>query len=518
MYITTKQRLIFLIFISLTFFVMALIGLLKYLDNIDKPTPSDQVDRPESLIYANKESRLISDGGLEDEIFLQYSRTNPFQQLKNSRQFQQARNYAIKQNDSEYCADPETLIYLNNQKIGNNESYTIAVASPVGGSQGNESNNSAIEMLRGVAQAQDEINSNKINGKFLRVLIASDKVKEQTQDIAQSLVSDKKVLGVVGHDSSNSTIAANEIYSNVKYGEDRIVSISSSSTSMYINPQGNNQYFFRTVPNNKAEATVLADYMLNKLKIVKAAIIWDENDKYSESLKEEFEKIMKAKGAEPPLAFQKRDIKDKNFSQNVFDQKVRAFILTINVDSIKDSFAPIIIDGKAQRFYYLAGDAVYGGESNLIERFQNMVIAVAWHQSDSENSQKSKKFLEKANQLWCQKQNDKNEKVTWRTATAYDATKLFIAALKETSNNFATPTRQSIQQYLQKYKSTSSASLIFNEAVTGDHVSFTKEGDISFIRNNQLTSEPQLVRICQIPGKNYTYKLNKPNWNGDTCS
>src|SRR4028118_1545469 len=47
--------------------------------------------------------------------------------------------------------DPEALIYLNNARIGNQKSYTIAAAVPIGSDV-----NSATEILRGVAQAQNE--------------------------------------------------------------------------------------------------------------------------------------------------------------------------------------------------------------------------------------------------------------------------------------------------------------------------------------------------------------------------
>jgi predicted Ser/Thr protein kinase len=50
-------------------------------------------------------------------------------------------------------SDPETLIYLNNARIGTEKSYTIAAAVPLGDTFG-----SALEILRGVAKAQDDVN------------------------------------------------------------------------------------------------------------------------------------------------------------------------------------------------------------------------------------------------------------------------------------------------------------------------------------------------------------------------
>ncbi|HEY9618411.1 MAG TPA: bifunctional serine/threonine-protein kinase/ABC transporter substrate-binding protein, partial [Microcoleaceae cyanobacterium] len=67
-------------------------------------------------------------------------------------------------------SDPETLIYLNNARIGQAKSYTIAVAVPIGNTL-----NAALEILRGVAQAQDEVNrAGGIQGVPLKVAIAND--------------------------------------------------------------------------------------------------------------------------------------------------------------------------------------------------------------------------------------------------------------------------------------------------------------------------------------------------------
>ncbi|MGA9378041.1 MAG: bifunctional serine/threonine-protein kinase/ABC transporter substrate-binding protein, partial [Phormidium sp.] len=67
-------------------------------------------------------------------------------------------------------SDPETLIYLNNALIGNARAYSIAVVVPLV-----TSSQSALEMLRGVAQAQSEINAaGGIKGIPLKVGIAHD--------------------------------------------------------------------------------------------------------------------------------------------------------------------------------------------------------------------------------------------------------------------------------------------------------------------------------------------------------
>ena len=67
--------------------------------------------------------------------------------------------------------DPEALIYANNAIAASQKNaLSIGVSVPIGGNL-----NVAKEILRGVAQAQQEINQKGgINGRFIKVAIAND--------------------------------------------------------------------------------------------------------------------------------------------------------------------------------------------------------------------------------------------------------------------------------------------------------------------------------------------------------
>ncbi|MFM6611019.1 MAG: ABC transporter substrate-binding protein, partial [Dolichospermum sp.] len=58
----------------------------------------------------------------------------------------------------------------------------------------------AERVLRGVAQAQDQFNRNKgLTGRLLEIVIANDNDDpKQAQQIAQQLVKDDSILGVIG--------------------------------------------------------------------------------------------------------------------------------------------------------------------------------------------------------------------------------------------------------------------------------------------------------------------------------
>ncbi|MGL5075126.1 MAG: ABC transporter substrate-binding protein, partial [Waterburya sp.] len=108
-----------------------------------------------------------------------------------------------------YSNDPETLIYYNNSLIvGENETITIGASVPVGGSL-----DVAKEILRGVAQAQNEINQQgglERDGikTLVRVQIANDDNQpEIAQQIAANFVANPQIMGVVGHNSSDVSIA-----------------------------------------------------------------------------------------------------------------------------------------------------------------------------------------------------------------------------------------------------------------------------------------------------------------------
>ena len=93
-------------------------------------------------------------------------------------QFRQAVNTAP--------SDPEVQIYLNNsqaRKSGN--PFILAAVVPVDRKQTN-----ALEMLRGVAQAQTQFNQQGINGRLLEIVIFNDSNdKNYAQQVAKKKLS-----------------------------------------------------------------------------------------------------------------------------------------------------------------------------------------------------------------------------------------------------------------------------------------------------------------------------------------
>ncbi|MBP5976961.1 ABC transporter substrate-binding protein [Brasilonema sp. CT11] len=328
----------------------------------------------------------------------------------------------------QYRNDPETLIYLNNSKIGKKPALTIGVPVPIGTNP-----NVAQEILRGVAQAQQEINNQGgMNGKLLKVEIAND---DNNPDIAVKIadrfVQDEDILAVVGHNSSDASVPASE-----KYQEGKLVMISPTSTSTKLTerPHGTDgNYIYRTAISFTKIADALAEYAKNAGKNRIATC--NDSKAEDQSFKNDFEKASFDKSLQ--LIDIHCDLVANNFQpktiiENAKKQAVNAILLNPQVNRMPKAIAlakanqsQITLLGNPSlqtKDTLAAGDAVNG-----------MVISVPWDATLSPD----KNFVQNAYKLW-----GDTDLVTWRTATAFDATKVIAAGLKQKD------TRDGVQQAL----------------------------------------------------------------------
>jgi branched-chain amino acid transport system substrate-binding protein len=353
---------------------------------------------------------------------------------------------------------PETMIYLNNTHVGQQSSYTIAVVVPIGSDR-----NGALEILRGVAQAQTAINnSGGIQGKPLKVMIANDdNDPEIAKQVATALVKKSEVLGVIGHYSSDVTLAAGNIYNTAE-----LVMISPISTSVKLSGFG--RFVFRTVPSDYVAARALANYSLSRLPQNRVAVFFNSQSAYSQSLKSEFITAISLGGGQVVGEF---DLSAPDFSayktvEQALKQGVTVIMLAANTGTLDEALQ--VIQVNQQRVLLLGGDDVYtpktlevGGKAAV-----DMIVAVPWHIDGNPASL----FPRQSRQLW-------GGDVNWRTAIAYDAAQALIQAIAQGS------TRQAVQQAL--------TSPSFSVAGASGTVRFLPSGD----RNAGI----QLVKVA--PGK-----------------
>ncbi|WP_375498473.1 ABC transporter substrate-binding protein [uncultured Nostoc sp.] len=353
--------------------------------------------------------------------------------------------------------DPETLIFLNNARIGSSKSYTIMASVPFGTDP-----NAALEILRGIAQAQNEINtSGGVKGVPLRVGIANDDDNpEIAKQIASNLVSNSEVLGVVGPNTSDSTLAAGTIYTS-----GQLVAISPTSTSVKIS--NFSRYVFRTVPSDFMAARSLANYMVRTLQKKNAVIFFNSQSNYSQSLKSEFVSSVSLEGGQVSSEF---DLSQVGFSaaksvEQATKQGTEVLMLAANTETLDKALQVVQINQK--KLTLLAGDDVYTAKTLEIGREQavGMVLAVPWHIDGAPKSN----FPQKSRQLW-------GGDVSWRSALSYDATVALIEALKRN------PIRSGVQQVL----------------LSSDFSATGASGTIRFLASGDRNAPVQLVKI--VPG------------------
>ncbi|MBE8992391.1 ABC transporter substrate-binding protein [Nostoc sp. LEGE 12450] len=353
--------------------------------------------------------------------------------------------------------DPEALIFLNNARIGSSKSYTIVASVPVGTDP-----NAALEILRGIAQAQHEINtSGGVKGVLLRVGIANDDDNpEIVKQIASSLVSNSEILGVIGPNTSDSTLAAGTIYTS-----GQLVAISPTSTSVKIS--NFSRYVFRTVPSDFMAARSLANYMVRTLQKKNAVVFFNSQSNYSQSLKSEFVSSVSLEGGQVSSEFDlsKADFSAAKSVEQATKQGAEVLMLAANTETLDKALQVIQINQK--KLTLLAGDDVYTSKTLEIGREQavGMVVAVPWHIDGDPKSN----FPQKSRQLW-------GGDVSWRSALSYDATVALITALKRN------PTRFGVQQAL----------------ASSDFSATGASGTIRFLASGDRNAPVQLVKI--VPG------------------
>jgi branched-chain amino acid transport system substrate-binding protein len=304
---------------------------------------------------------------------------------------------------------PETRIYSNNAQIGDGEAYSIAVVGPIGTNL-----DGSLEILRGVAQAQTEINAaGGIAGRKLRVMIADDGGKvENAIPIAQAFVNDASVLGVVGHYASEITLAAGNVYDAGK-----LVVISPISSSVKLT--NFSPYVFRTLPSDYIAGRALASYAIDTLKKRQAVLFFNSESTYSQSLKHEFATAITLGGGAIVAEF---DLANPDFNaEQALSEAATADVIMLAANTKRVDQAIQVIQANQSIRPILGGDDLYtpktlklGGKQSI-----GMVVAVPWHSKGRGDP----RFSKSAREFW-------GGDVNWRTALAYDATQVLAAAIQ----------------------------------------------------------------------------------------
>jgi branched-chain amino acid transport system substrate-binding protein len=320
--------------------------------------------------------------------------------------------------------DPEAWIYLNNAMAAvSGTPIKMAVSVPIGGNV-----NVAKEILRGVAQFQYEVNNGgRIQGKLLQIVVANDDNSPTlAKQIASDFVADPEILAVIGHNSSDASLAAAPIYQ-----AGGLVMI--SPTSIARNLSGIGSYIFRTTPNSRAVANTLAKYSMS-VNRGKIGICTDSSSQASQSYKEEFiAAIFENNGQiiRTNCDFSATDFDPDEIPSRMVGDGANTLLLIPSVDRLNPALD--IIRANRGRLALLGNHTLYTYETLAqgLNNAKGMVLSVFWHPA----AIRGNSFPEKAKKLW-------GGYGSWRTAMSYDAVKVAVTGL----NNSSSLSREQLQK------------------------------------------------------------------------
>ncbi|MGF1937482.1 MAG: ABC transporter substrate-binding protein [Nostoc sp. ChiQUE02] len=336
--------------------------------------------------------------------------------------------------------DPETLIYLNNAKIAqdNSSALKVAVIAPI-----NFDPSLSEEILRGVAQAQNEVNNQGgINGKKLQIVIASADNREDATRLDNELVQDKSIVAAVGVRRNAAIYSENRLVLVLPVERPNQVENQENLNNNSVNSQPNSStknYFFHINPLYDNLVDTHSRYIARQARNV--AICGDFRSSRSNSsssssqiLVEQYTQAIKKYGSN--VISTPCNLADKNFDPRAFvDQAIETenasgFLLMPSIRNIY--FATKVAQEVKGRKPLFASENMYSATALQNGKdLEGMVLPVYWHR----DANKDNPFAENALQLW-------NARVNQRTAGAYDAIQAIIAGLKQDD------TREGLQKVL----------------------------------------------------------------------
>jgi branched-chain amino acid transport system substrate-binding protein len=372
--------------------------------------------------------------------------------------------------------NPEVWIYQNNAKLAmakakGTPTHLVAVSVPIKKNPG-----TAEEMLRGVAQAQEEM----IDQVPTQILIINDEnSKHIIPAIAPAIIGNKDIMATIG---PNAIVATRE--SALLYSKGKLLLVTPSAFSTNLPSAG--EYVYRMLPPPKQLIEPLAIYVKKQFANGKLAACRDERSGDNKVVLNAFTEALESQGVSViPDSCDISKLKDvekaKTTFQNWKNNNVKAIFIAPYIEEMDDS---LLVASQARA----AGLAVIGsptfiadkvlgkgsgGEKDLGgEKVAGMLIYSPWSPHHAAIGDQKDIFTEK----W-------KRHVTWRTATSYDAFQAVTAALAKN------PTREGVYQAFKDYQRSPIS------GKTGP-IQFTPTGD-RMANNLQYGG---LLTVGQVPG------------------
>jgi len=343
-----------------------------------------------------------------------------------------------------------TCILLFYQVVfNNNKPLYIALVLPKTGPKADPV--MAVSIRQGVNLYIDKLNENGgINGKKIIILEYDDHGDDETtKQIATQIAKDGRILAVIGHLFSSNSLAAGQIYK-----EHGIPAISSTSSADELTE--GNEWYFRTVPNNRLNGAFLANYTIRALRQSTASIIYNSQDAYSTSLTKGFKLSFKGLGGtikrEWDLNAQNKNETIERIVKDILRDPAGTGLIFISSQGDEPEELIVSMKRKGIDNLILGGDAL--GETSFADGFKKypeeqaqpgyftdglyacspMIFDIA----DKTAQQFKEEYLQKYHQ-----------EPGWQTATSYDAALVLVEAIAKTGVKENMPgQRQKIRDYL----------------------------------------------------------------------
>ncbi|HAA31113.1 MAG TPA: hypothetical protein DCE56_29640, partial [Cyanobacteria bacterium UBA8553] len=281
---------------------------------------------------------------------------------------------------------------------------------------------------------QDEFNRDYgIHGLPLQVAIANDNnTPDLAEEVARKLVKDPAILAVIGHNSSNASVAAAPIYKNGK-----LVMISPTSFANQLREQS---YVFRMVPQITFFAAQLSKGLGKAIRNPKVAICVDRSSLDQLTFKKEFQDVISGyKGQYIDIPC---NLADSSFNPITVVEAIRknnanslmAAPYVNNLPKVHELFKVVRENQLSIKLYgsptmYNDRAIAWGGES-----VEGLTLSVPYYPDTTEKDSFQK--------LW------KTELNTWRSPLAKDTTKAIAAGLRQLLQE-EQPTRQKLDTVLR---------------------------------------------------------------------
>lgn len=316
--------------------------------------------------------------------------------------------------------DPEAKIYLNNAKAKKSGNLmTMAVVVPV-----TPSVNEAKEVLRGIAQYQDEFNDT-LPGQFLEVVIVDEAQGNLAESLAQDLInSPVNILGVMGHGVDSYSRQALQLYE-----QNNLAVLSSLNTAI---TSSGGKSTVRTIPLSQSATLLgrylqkvgetLANYAVKNNSPGNVVVFYNSDSPYSQQLKTQFVNGMSKTNGK---VIAEVDIIAAGFDasgamENATANGANVAFLALSKNKVNQAISLAKANNNNNnRLTFLGADELYNPTilAQGDEAINGLVLAVPWQWNQNDA------FASQAAKLW-------QGRISWRTATSYDAAQALVTAFQ----------------------------------------------------------------------------------------